>query len=278
MATDERPIKIETITADDYRCWTLLTNEGAEHARKIRRATSANFVGGFVLGVAALAALIVSFAPEPISVYLVAHECVAETDATIERWPSTDDGRCGPPQNMKMSLPIAPVVTMNQVVTLGTLAAVGLGLAYLWNKRKKDLAQQSLADLRRRRAEFFQAQKQRWALFYRMHKRQFGLTDEEIVSRYIFVTWGEISGSSPSPKVDGCWYFSTTAPSRDEVLEAIGNDYLIPRSTLEAMAAKFDRNGEAAFHSKYDVIREIIRSCPDEDDEDDQKEEPNQST
>jgi len=101
-----------------------------------------------------------------------------------------------------------------------------------------------------------------------------GLRDEEIVSRYIFVTWRDISG----PLKFDSWYFSSDAPSRDEVLEVIGNDYLIPRSTLEVMAAKFDRDGEAAFASKYDVILEIIMSCPDEDDEDDQKEEPNQPT
>ena len=217
MPTDDRPIKIETITADDYYCWTLQTKEGAEHAKKFRRAKATNFILGFVLGVGALAALIASFAPQSASVYLVAHECVAETDATIERWPSTADGRCGPPQDMKMSLPIAPVASINQVVTWGILAAVGLGVAYLLNKRMNDLAEEGIAaDLRRRRVEFFQAQ--RWALFYRMHKRQFGLTDEEIVSRYIFVTWGAISrvlGNTVGIVRPQEWAFPTTAPSRD---------------------------------------------------------------
>lgn len=151
---------------------------------------------------------------------------------------------------------------MNHYVEWGILAAVGLGVACVWVKIKNDRAEQSIADLRRRRAEFFKAQKQRWALFYRMHKRQFDLTDEEIVTRYIFVTWGEISGD---PRLDG-FSFPTTAPSRSEVLKAIGNDHLVPQSALEAMALRFDRDGEAAFASQYDVLQEILKSCLDEDD------------
>ncbi len=156
---------------------------------------------------------------------------------------------------------------MNHDVAWAILVAAGLGGAYFWNKRKNESAKQITADLRRRRAEFFEAQKQRWALFYRMHKRQFGLTDEEIISRYIFVTMGEISSA---PRLNG-WAFPTTAPSRDEILEFISNDHLIPRNVLEAIAARFDRDGEIAFASKYEVMLEVMNSCHDEDEEEARK-------
>jgi hypothetical protein len=154
---------------------------------------------------------------------------------------------------------------MNHYVEWGILAAIGLGVAYVWNKSKNDEAEKSVADLRRRRAEFFEAQKQRWALFYRMHKQKFGLTDEEIVSRYIFVAWGEISGDPWVRGPDG-FFFPTTAPSRSEVLGAIGNDHVVPQSAIDAIAQRFDRDGEAAFASKYDVLQEILKACRDEDD------------
>ena len=154
---------------------------------------------------------------------------------------------------------------MNHDAAWGILVAVLLGVTYFRHKSNISLNEYSITELRRRRAEFFRAQKQRWALFYRMHKRKFGLTDEEIVSRYIFVTWGEISGD-PLMRGPGGFFFSSTAPSRSEVLGAIGNDHLVPQSALDAIAQQFDREGEAAFDSQYDVLQEILKSCADEDD------------
>jgi len=117
------------------------------------------------------------------------------------------------------------------------------GLGYGWYHDRRKTAEKEMRVLRANRAAFLAEKQRKWPDFYKKYNQ---LSDEEILTRYMFVVVGEILGP---PRFEGWSFqsFSQYPPQRDEILDAIAEDGPLNKEQIYALAAKIDPEGHAAY-------------------------------
>lgn len=111
-------------------------------------------------------------------------------------------------------------------------AVVVASVIYSWRKHQE----KNILELRRMHKAFLESHKERWGLFYGKHKLDDGLSDEEILSRYVFMVLGEL-WSSPLNKT------LLDSGLRGEILKAIAAAGSPSQQEIFALAVKIDREG-----------------------------------